>query len=110
MRWAWRYDTPEKYQRSLKGYYRMISGIDLEIARIRKKLKEKGLDKNTVIIVMGDNGYFLGDRQMAGKWLMYDNSIRVPLIIYDPRVTKNRAIDEMVLNIDVPSTIAQLQG
>ncbi len=88
----------------------MISGIDLEIAKIRKKLKEKGLDKNTVIIVMGDNGYFLGDRQMAGKWLMYDNSIRVPLIIYDPRVTKNRAIDEMVLNIDVPSTIATIAG
>jgi arylsulfatase A-like enzyme len=110
LRWTWRYDTPEKYQRSLKGYYRMISGIDLEIARIRKKLKEKGLDKNTVIIVMGDNGYFLGDRQMAGKWLMYDNSIRVPLIIYDPRVTKNRAIDEMVSNIDVPSTITAIAG
>ena len=37
----------------------MISGIDLEIKKIREKLKEKGIDKNTVIIVMGDNGYFL---------------------------------------------------
>ncbi len=42
-RWHWRYDTPEKYQHSIKGYYRMIGGIDLEIARIRKKLKEKRL-------------------------------------------------------------------
>ncbi|WP_417444129.1 family 78 glycoside hydrolase catalytic domain [Joostella sp.] len=110
LRWTWRYDTPEKYQHSLKGYYRMISGIDLEIKKIREKLKEKGLDKNTVIILMGDNGYFLGERQLAGKWLMYDNSIRVPLIIYDPRKNKHQDIDDMVLNIDVPYTIADIAG
>ena len=110
LRWTWRYDTPEKYQHSVKGYYRMIYGIDLEIAKIRKKLAEKGLDKNTVIILMGDNGYFLGERQLAGKWLMYDNSIRVPLMIYDPRVKKHQDVDLMALNIDVPATILALAG
>ncbi|WPR70109.1 sulfatase-like hydrolase/transferase [Flavobacterium sp. NG2] len=110
LRWTWRYDTPEKYQHSLKGYYRMISEIDTEIAKIRKKLKEKGVDKNTVIIVMGDNGYFLGERQLAGKWLMYDNSIRVPLIINDPRVNKHQDINDMALNVDVPVTIANIAG
>ena len=110
LRWTWRYDTPEKYQHSMKGYYRMISGIDLEIKKIRQKLKEKGLDKNTVIILMGDNGYFLGERQLAGKWLMYDNSIRVPLIVFDPRVNKHQDVYEMALNIDVPYTIADLAG
>ena len=110
LRWTWRYDNPEKYQHSLKGYYRMISGIDLEIKKIRAKLKEKGQDKNTVIILMGDNGYFLGERQMAGKWLMYDNSIRVPLIVFDPRVNNHQDIDDMVLNIDVTQTIADLAG
>jgi arylsulfatase A-like enzyme len=110
LRWTWRYDTPEKYQHSVKGYYRMIYGIDLEIAKIRKKLSETGKDKNTVIIFMGDNGYFLGERQLAGKWLMYDNSIRVPLIVYDPRVKKQRDIADMALNIDVPATILNLAG
>lgn len=110
LRWTWRYDTPDKYQHSLKGYYRMISGIDLEIKKIREKLKEKGVDKNTVIILMGDNGYFLGERQLAGKWLMYDNSVRVPLIVFDPRVNQHQDINDMVLNIDVPSTIADLAG
>jgi alpha-L-rhamnosidase len=51
LRWTWRFDTPEKYQHSVKGYYRMIHDIDLEIGRIREKLKAKGLDKNTVIIL-----------------------------------------------------------
>lgn len=108
LRWTWRFDTPEKYQHSVKGYYRMIAGIDLEITKIRKQLVEKGLDKNTVIILMGDNGYFLGERQLAGKWLMYDNSIRVPLIIYDPRNPMHQDVNEMALNIDVPATILDL--
>lgn len=110
LRWTWRFDTPGKYQHSVKGYYRMIYGVDLEIAKIRAKLKEKGLDKNTVIILMGDNGYFLGERQLAGKWLMYDNSVRVPLIVYDPREIPHRDVDDMALNIDVPSTILDLAG
>jgi len=109
-RWTWRYDTPAKYQHSVKGYYRMISGVDLEIGKIRKKLVETGLDKNTVIILMGDNGYFLGERQLAGKWLMYDSSIRVPLIIYDPRAGAHRDVDDMALNIDVTATIVDLAG
>jgi arylsulfatase A-like enzyme len=110
VRWGWRFDTPEKYQEMVKGYYRMISGIDLEIAKIRQQLKEKGLDKNTVIILMGDNGYFLGERQIADKWLMYDLSINVPLIIYDPRVQKHQDVEAMALNIDIPATIADLAG
>jgi alpha-L-rhamnosidase len=110
LRWTWRFDTPEKYQHSVKGYYRMITEVDNEITKIRKKLKEKGLDENTVIIFMGDNGYFLGERQLAGKWLMYDNSIRVPLVVYDPRVKKHQDVDLMALNIDVPATILDLAG
>ena len=59
---------------------------------------------------MGDNGYFLGDRQLADKWLMYDVSIRIPLIIYDPRVKKSSSIDQMVLNIDITKTMMDMAG
>ena len=105
VRWWWRYDTPEKYQHSVKGYYRMISEIDDEIGMIRNLLDEKDLSDNTVIIFLGDNGLFLGERQMAGKWLMYEPSIHVPLIVYDPRGPRHQDVDDMVLNIDVPRTI-----
>ncbi|CAK7053430.1 MAG: Bifunctional sulfatase/alpha-L-rhamnosidase [Parabacteroides sp.] len=107
LRWTWRFDTPEKYQHSVKGYYRMISEIDDEIKQVRELLEEKGIADNTIIIFMGDNGYYLGERQLAGKWLMHENSIKVPLIIYDPRVKKHYDIDDMVLNIDVPKTILE---
>ena len=59
---------------------------------------------------MGDNGYFLGERQMAGKWLLYDNSLRVPLIVFDPRVKNQEDSKEMVLNIDIAPTILDLAG
>ena len=109
-RWLWRFDTPEKYQKSVKGYYRMISGVDLEIGKIRKLLAEKGLDKNTIIIFLGDNGYFLGERQFADKWLMYDKSLRVPMMIYDPRNPTHRVIEDEVLNIDIAPTIFGFAG
>lgn len=109
-RWYWRYDTPEKYQHSMKGYYRMISGVDAEIGMIRKQLEEKGIADNTVIIFMGDNGHYFGERQIAGKWLMHDNSLRVPMMIVDPRVNEHRDIEDMVLNIDVTKTILDVAG
>ena len=106
----WRFDTPEKYQRMVKGYYRMISGIDRTIGQIRNELKESGLAENTIIIFISDNGYFLGERQFAGKWLMYEVSLRVPLILYDPRNRVHKDIDDNVLNIDIAPTILQYAG
>jgi len=111
VRWKWRFDTPEKYQRMMRGYYRMITEIDDEIGAIRNLLAEKGLAENTIFIVMGDNGYFTGDRQLADKWLMYDPSIRIPLIIFDPRMPNNsRVVSDMVLNIDITKSILDFAG
>ncbi|MDN3203001.1 sulfatase family protein [Algoriphagus sediminis] len=109
-RWYWRYDSPEKYQKSMRGYYRMISEVDSEIGRIRKILDEQGIADNTVIILMGDNGYFQGERQLAGKWLMYENSLRVPLIIYDPRSGFSKTVTDFGLNIDIAPTILGFAG
>jgi arylsulfatase A-like enzyme len=112
-RWAWRFDTPEKYQTMVKGYYRMISGIDLVLGRILAELARLGLDRKTVIIYTSDNGYFLGERGYADKWLMYDLSIRVPLVICDPRMPpgeRGLVRPEMALNVDLPATLLDLAG
>lgn len=110
-RYFWRWDTPEKYQKNMKAYFRMLSGIDRVIGRIRTELEQRSLADNTVIIYMSDNGYYMGDRGFAGKWSHYEQSLRVPLIVYDPRLPKtNRGAvrDKMALNIDIPATILQL--
>ena len=109
-RWKWRFDSPEKYQKMMKGYYRMISGVDENIKKIRAALAKENLDQNTIIILIGDNGYFLGERQLAGKWLMYEPSLRVPLIIYNPLTKDKRTVDDMVLNLDMAPTILDFAG
>lgn len=112
-RWFWRFDNPDKYQRMVKAYYRMISGVDEVVGKIVKELEAQNLEDNTIIILTGDNGYFLGERGFAGKWLMHDPSIHVPLIIFDPRrriKSTNRVKTELVLNIDITKTILELSG
>ena len=88
VRFHWRFDEPKKYQAMVAGYYRMISGVDLVIGRICAALKKQGLAGNTVIVFTADNGYFLGERGFADKWYIYEHSIRVPLIVFDPRRRK----------------------
>lgn len=112
-RYFWRWDTEEKYQTNLRAYFRMISGYDNVMKRVIATLKEKGLDKNTVIIFSADNGYYMGNRGFAGKWSHYEESLRVPMIIYDPRAPKDmtgKTRDNMALNIDIPATILDLAG
>ena len=110
-RWHWRFDTPEKYQKMVKGYFRMISGVDRALGRLMDELNRLGMAQNTVIILLSDNGYFLGERGFAGKWTMHEPSIRIPLIIYDPRkqvIEPGSVSKEMVLNVDVAPTILEL--
>lgn len=112
-RYFWRWDTEEKYQANMRAYFRMISGYDNVMKRVISALQEKGVDRNTVIIYSADNGYYMGNRGFAGKWSHYEESLRVPMIIYDPRAPKNRAgktTDKIALNIDIPATILDLAG
>ena len=112
-RWHWRWDTDNKYQVNMRAYFRMISGIDHVAGRLVEQLEEQGLADNTVIIYTADNGYYLGDRGFAGKWTHYEQSLRVPLIVYDPRLPqgkRGRVHSQLALNSDLASTMIDLAG
>jgi arylsulfatase A-like enzyme len=112
-RFFWRWDTEEKYQTNLRAYFRMISGYDNVMKRVIASLKKNKLHKNTIIIFSADNGYYMGNRGFAGKWSHYEESLRVPMVIYDPRVrkkAKGKISDNMALNIDIPATIVDYAG
>ena len=77
------------------------------------KVQERGFADNTVIIYSADNGCYMGDRGFAGKWSHYEQSICVPLIIYDPRLppeSRGRVLEQIVANVDLPSTFFDLAG
>ena len=112
-RYFWRWDTEEKWQKNVRAYFRMLSGIDHVMDRVLQKLEELGLADNTVVIYSGDNGYYLASRGFAGKWSHYEQSLRVPLIISDPRQPKGqrgRVVEPMALNVDIPATMLTLAG
>jgi len=112
-RWKLRFATSEQYQKVVRDYYRLITGMDREIGRIVAALEQLGLTDNTIIIFSSDNGFFLGERGMADKWLMYEESIRVPLIVSDPRLPpaqRGRGVAAMALNIDLAPTMLDYAG
>jgi len=99
--------TEGKLADEIRKHYRLVTGIDMAIGELRQLLSEAGVDDNTIIVFASDNGAFLGEHGFWGKWLPYEESIRVPLIIYDPRTpseNRGKTIDEMVLNIDYAPT------
>jgi arylsulfatase A-like enzyme len=108
-----RLNMPEQLLKQTRTFYRMISRADLAVGRLLDALKQRGLDKNTVIIYSSDHGSMLGAHGLTGKWLMYEESIRVPMIVYDPRLPaslQGRRIEEMVLTIDIAPTLLELAG
>ena len=112
-RWFRRFDTPEKYQRMMKGMYRLITGVDRQVGRIVAELERQGFDDNTVVIFTGDNGIMIGEHGLTGIWLMYEGSIRKPLIIADPRLGGSRhavTAEQMTLSFDCPATMLDLAG
>ena len=113
VRWQRRFANEAMFQQSVKDYYRLITGVDDVVGRIVSKLQSSGLDRQTVIVFTSDNGFFLGEHGLAGKWFMYEESIRLPLVYYDPRLPKmlrGRRVDAMVLNIDIAPTLLELAG
>ncbi len=112
-RWQQRFVSPEMGLNTTRDYFRLISGIDREVGRLVAELSARGLADNTVIIFTSDNGMALGDRGLADKWFMYEEDIRVPLIICDPRspvAKRGRTEDAMTLNIDLAPTMLDLAG
>ena len=113
VRWHWRFDTPEKYQTMMKNYYRLATEVDATCGRVLAELKKQGLMENTLVIFTGDNGYYHGEHGLADKWYPHEESIRVPLIVLDPRMSRTRSgqtDDHFALNVDLAPTILGAAG
>ena len=100
---------PDDIQRKLiHGYYAATSYIDAQIGKLVTKLKEKGLDKNTIIVLWGDHGFHLGDHSQWTKHTNFEQSTRSPLLIKDPRIKKTISVNSPTEFIDVFPTLCDL--
>jgi iduronate 2-sulfatase len=101
----------EKSKELKHGYYACVSYVDDLIGMLLSKLKELKLEDNTIVVLVGDHGYHLGDQQIWGKHTCYDLATRVPLIIYDPSVQRDKQFcTKFVESVDIYPTLAELCG
>lgn len=109
----WHIEEDSIYQEYIKNYYALISGIDHTIGRIRGELEKLGLEKNTVIIYTSDNGFFAGSKQLMGKALLYEESTKTPMIVYDPTISKKEGIRRekgLISHVDIAPTLLDIAG
>src|SRR5690606_8089297 len=112
-RWHWRFDEPEKYQEMMRNYYRMASEVDATCGRILRELDAQGVRGETLVIFTCDNGYYHGEHGLADKWYPHQESIRVPLIVRDPRLPEQKRglpNDDFALNVDIAPTVLAAAG
>ena len=113
VRYHWRFDTPEKYQTMMKNYYRLATEVDATCGRVLAALRQQGLLENTLVIFTADNGYFHAEHGLADKWYPYEESIRTPLIVRDPRMPaalRGQTNDDFTLNVDLAPTFLAAAG
>jgi arylsulfatase A-like enzyme len=100
-----------QYQLYLKKYLRCVKGVDDNVGRILDYLDESGLAKNTVVVYTADQGFFLGEHGLYDKRIMYEEALRMPLLVRWPgRVRAGSVSDDMVLNVDFAPTILEIAG
>ncbi len=110
-RWRWRFDTPGKYQMMMKNYFRLVAEVDAVCGRILAELDRQGIADNTLVIFTADNGYLHGEHGLADKWYPFEECIRVPLIIRDPRhPAPGHVSKEWALNVDLAPTMIAAAG
>ncbi len=103
--------TEEAYQSYVRSYYELISEMDAVIGVITAKLKRSGLYDNTAILFSSDNGMMLGEHGQHGKFSMFEESIRVPLLVKPARGGWQPGTrEEMTLNIDLAPTLLEMAG
>ncbi len=100
-----------KYQKYIKDYLACVRSVDDNIGRLLAYLDESGLAGNTIVVYTADQGFYLGDHGWYDKRFMYEESLRMPLIIrYPGFIEPGLKIGQLTLNVDFAPTLLDMAG
>ena len=100
-----------KYQRYIKDYLRCIASVDDNVGRLLDYLDASGLASDTVVVYTSDQGFYLGDHGWFDKRFMYEESLKMPLLVRYPREIRPGSVsDDIVLNLDFAETFLDYAG
>jgi arylsulfatase A-like enzyme len=99
-------------QKLVKNYYRVLLSVDDNVGRVLDYLDANALGRDTLVVYSSDNGFFLGEHGLYDKRLMYEPSIRVPMLARWPAQIPAGRVDRehMVLNVDLAPTLLSAAG
>ena len=108
---GWYDQTDDELRLAIRGYYGNVSQMDANVGRVFDTLRELGLDKNTVVVYTSDHGEMAGAHRMWTKHNMYEQSVRVPLIVRMPDGQgAGSSREHIVEQVDLLPTLAELCG
>lgn len=103
--------TDDLRRKALQAYYASTTFMDAQVGRVLDALEKLKLADKTIVVFMSDHGYHLGEHGLWQKMSLFENSARVPLVIYDPRSKGNgKACARTVELVDLHATLADLAG
>ena len=103
--------TADQLRRQRVHYYANVTMIDAQVGKLIEALERRGVLEDTIIIFTSDHGDCLNDHGHSQKWTMYEQSVRVPAIVWAPgRVKQGAMIDDLVSLFDFGPTILELAG
>lgn len=92
-------------------YLETLQAVDESVEKMIAWVKSNGLQENTMIVYMGDNGFSFGEHGLIDKRHAYEESMRVPLLIWAPgMIQPNSVVEQVVMNVDLAPTFLELAG
>ena len=100
-----------RYQRYMHDYLATVKSVDDSVGRVLKYLEQHGLAENTIVVYASDQGFYLGEHGWFDKRWIFEESIRTPLLVRWPGVTKPGSVSkDLVSNLDVAETFLDAAG
>ncbi|MBL8231659.1 MAG: sulfatase-like hydrolase/transferase [Bryobacterales bacterium] len=94
-----------------RDQFRCLMGVEDSVGRLMAFLEQEKLAENTIILFMGDNGFFHGEHGLHGKMEAYEESLRVPCLLRYPQAVKaGQRVDAFTSNVDIAPTVLDFCG
>jgi len=105
------FEQPSTRVQAMKAYYACISSTDYQVGQLLNQLDTLKLWDNTIVVLVGDNGFHLGDHNgLWAKLSAFDNSTRVPMIFAGAQIKKGKVVNSPVELVDIYPTLLELCG
>lgn len=100
-----------RYQRYMHDYTACVKAVDDSVQRTLDYLDKEGLAENTIVILSSDQGFYLGEHGWFDKRWIFEESLRTPLLVRWPGVTKPGSVSrDIVSNVDFAETFLEIAG